>query len=472
MSDSPLIDSLTAAVEARPDDLPLRLHLAELLLAAGRGAEAIGHAAQVLAREPANGTAQKLMSSALATPPAAGPPSALPPAAGPFSAPPPSSVPPFPPPSASPSPSSPPSSPLPPSSPPPSPTPSPSSPPPPSPSAPPPSSPIPPSSPGGVDWDAMEQEFGDVVPPRFSHEREPVRGHEDRTFDVEKSTITLADVGGMQEVKKRLEISFLGPLKNPKLRSLFGKSLRGGLLLYGPPGCGKTFLARAVAGEMGAAFISLSITDVLNMWVGSSERNLHDLFESARGHAPCVLFLDEIDALGHKRSQLNSSSMRTVVNQLLTELDGVDGNNDGVFVLAATNAPWDIDAALRRPGRLDRTLLVLPPDKPARAAILQYHLRDRPVAGIDLARIADATENYSGADLAHVCETAAEFAMRDSITTGEIRMINQQDMLAAAREIRPSTDGWFATARNVAMFANESGEYDDLAAYLKKRKSR
>ncbi|BBH70828.1 cell division control protein 48 CDC48 [Actinoplanes sp. OR16] len=319
----------------------------------------------------------------------------------------------------------------------------------------------------------MEQQFGDVVPPRFTADGEPdpARRHQDRVFDVERSTITLADVGGMADVKKRLEVSFLGPLRNPKLRSLFGKSLRGGLLLYGPPGCGKTFLARAVAGEMGAAFISLSITDVLNMWVGSSERNLHDLFESARGHAPCVLFLDEIDALGHKRSQLQSS-MRTVVNQLLTELDGVEGGNDGVFVLAATNAPWDVDSALRRPGRLDRTVLVLPPDRPARAAILEFHLRDRPVAGIDLDAVAAATEHYSGADLAHLCETAAEFAMRDSIASGEIRMISQADMLAAAREVRPSTDAWFGTARNVAMFANESGEYDDLAAYLKKRKVR
>ncbi len=430
MSDSPLIDSLTAAVQARPDDLPLRLHLAELLVGAGRGAEAIGHAAQVLAREPGNASAQQLMTSALGGGPASSPaPSAAP--VPPTSAPP-TSVPPH----------------------------------------------IPDKSDKSserFDWAALEEDLGDIVPPRFAKagdEPEPVRGYTDRAFDVERSTITLADVGGMQEVKKRLEVSFLGPLRNPKLRSLFGKSLRGGLLLYGPPGCGKTFLARAVAGEMGAAFISLSITDVLNMWVGSSERNLHDLFQSARGHAPCVLFLDEIDALGHKRSQLSSSSMRTVVNQLLTELDGVDANNDGVFVLAATNAPWDIDAALRRPGRLDRTLLVLPPDTAARAAILEYHLRDRPVAGIDLGQVAGATEHFSGADLAHVCETAAEFAMRDSIATGEIRMIGQADMIAAAREVRPSTDAWFATARNVAMFANESGEYDDLAAYLKKRKLR
>ena len=401
MSDSPLIDSLTAAVEARPDDLTLRLHLAELLVGAGRGAEAIGHAAQVLAREPGNETAQRLMTTALGGPP--------PPAKGDET----------------------------------------------------------------VDWAAMEQDLGDIVPPRFAKaddEPDPVQGYADRTFDVERSTITLADVGGMQEVKKRLEVSFLGPLRNPKLRTLFGKSLRGGLLLYGPPGCGKTFLARAVAGEMGAAFISLSITDVLNMWVGSSERNLHDLFQSARGHAPCVLFLDEIDALGHKRSQLNSSSMRTVVNQLLTELDGVDGNNDGVFVLAATNAPWDIDAALRRPGRLDRTLLVLPPDRAARAAILEYHLRDRPVAGIDLKQLARRTDGWSGADLAHLCETASERALLASVESGVARMIEMADLLGALPEIRPSAAAWFAAARNVVLYSNTDGTYDELAAYLKRKK--
>jgi SpoVK/Ycf46/Vps4 family AAA+-type ATPase len=392
MSDA-LIDSLTAAVAARPDDVALRLHLAELLVGAGRNGEAIGHAAQVLARDPANEAARRVMTSAL---PGEAPSSSQRP---------------------------------------------------------------------GVDWDALEGEFEGVVPPRFAP-----AGSDDRAFDVETTTVTLADVGGMDEVKLRLELAFLGPLRNPRLRTLFGKSLRGGLLLYGPPGCGKTFLARAVAGEMGAAFVSLSIVDVLQMWVGSSERNLHDLFDAARSHAPCVLFLDEIDALGHKRSQLSSSAMRTLVNQLLTELDGVGGGNEGVFVLAATNAPWDIDAALRRPGRLDRTLLVLPPDATARAAILEYHLRERPVAGIDLRALAAATEHFSGADLAHVCETAAEFAMRDAITTGEVRMISQQDMTAAVREVRPSTDAWFATARSVVMFGNAGGEYDDLAAYLRKRK--
>ena len=320
---------------------------------------------------------------------------------------------------------------------------------------------------------AYEKELADVVPPRFvpaSDEPEPVAGEHDRIFDVEVSTVRLADVGGMAEVKERLELAFLGPLRNPELRRLYGKSLRGGLMLYGPPGCGKTFLARAIAGEMGAKFVSLSIVDVLDMWMGNSERNLHELFQTARRNAPCVLFLDEVDALGHKRSKMTSSNLRTIGNQLLAELDGMEGNNEGVFVLAATNVPWDVDPALRRPGRLDRVLLVLPPDPPARAAILQYHLRDRPIANIDLRRIVNATEDFSGADLAHLCESAAEYAMADSIRRGEVRMIEQRDFDRALKDVRPSTKPWFATARNVAMYANEGGAYDDLVAYLKRRK--
>ncbi|OLB78918.1 MAG: AAA family ATPase [Actinobacteria bacterium 13_2_20CM_2_71_6] len=409
MTDSSLIDSLTAAVQGRPDDVPLRLHLVRLLLDAGRQGEAISHAAQALQYAPEDKAARDLMAQAIGAAAPAAPPPVAPPA----------------------------------------------------------------GDTDGMDWRAYEKQLSDVIPPRFARaddEPEPVSGDADRTFDIETSTIRLSDVGGMAEVKKRLELAFLGPLRNPQLRAMFGKSLRGGLLLYGPPGCGKTFLARAVAGEMGAKFISLSIVDVLNMWIGNSERNLHEIFEAARRNAPCVLFLDEIDALGHKRSQMHSSAMRTLGNQLLAELDGMEGNNEGVFILAATNAPWDVDAALRRPGRLDRVTLVLPPDPPARGAIIEYHTRQRPIANIDLAKLVAATENFSGADLAHLCETAAEHAMADSIASGAVRMIEQRDFERALREVRPSTAPWFATARNVALFANEGGTYDELAAYLKKRK--
>jgi SpoVK/Ycf46/Vps4 family AAA+-type ATPase len=148
----------------------------------------------------------------------------------------------------------------------------------------------------------------------------------------------------------------------------------------------------------------------------------------------------------------------------------VDADNEGVFVLAATNAPWDVDPALRRPGRLDRMLLVEPPDAVARDAILRYHLRDRPVAGVDVAGLARRTEGFSGADLAHLCETAAEKALLDSARTGEVRMIEMRDLEAGLQELRPSTGPWFDAARNVALFANEGGQYDDLVAYMQQQR--
>ena len=225
-----------------------------------------------------------------------------------------------------------------------------------------------------------------------------------------------------------------------------------------------------MAGELGARFITVSFADLIDMFVGRSERNIHELFEVARRNAPCVVFLDEVDAIGQKRSQLRNTPMRSAVNQLLLELDDVASDNTGVFLLAATNHPWDVDSALRRPGRFDRTLLVLPPDGQAREGVFRYHLRDRPVAGIDLGKLSKLTDGYSGADIAHICETAAEQALLDSVQRGEPRLIGQADLEAAVREVRPSLGTWFETARNVALFANEGGAYDDLVAYLRKRR--
>src|SRR3954453_14065802 len=283
-------------------------------------------------------------------------------------------------------------------------------------------------------------------------------------------TVTLADVGGLEAVKARLDAAFLAPLRNPELRAYYGKSLRGGLLLYGPPGCGKTFLARAAAGELGAGFFALGLNDVLDMWLGESERKLHDAFAVARRAAPCVLFLDELDAIGQKRSQLRHSGGRNIVNQLLAELDGAQADNEGVFVLAATNHPWDVDTALRRPGRLDRTLLVLPPDEPARAEILRKALEQRPIRDVDVARLARHTDGYSGADLVHVVETAAEAALAESVRTGEMRPIPQRQLEQAVAATPPSTRAWFAIAHNYALYANEGGQYDELLAYIRTHK--
>jgi len=293
---------------------------------------------------------------------------------------------------------------------------------------------------------------------------------EGNVSEVERPDVLLADVGGMEHVKRRLRTAFLGPLENPALRRMYGMSLRGGLLLYGPPGCGKTFIARATAGELGARFIGVGLHEILDMWLGQSERNLHELFESARKAAPCVLFFDEVDALGRRRSQLTHSAGREVVVQFLSELDSFGTENEGVFVLAATNHPWDVDPALRRPGRFDRMILVLPPDEPARAAILRFHLRERPVGTLDLDTLAAATDMFSGADLAHLCESAAESALEDSIASGTARPIEMADFDRALREIRPSTVAWLHTARNFAEFAAEGDAYDDLLAYLRERR--
>ncbi|MFG2191573.1 tetratricopeptide repeat protein [Streptomyces sp. NPDC048639] len=469
--ETPLIRSLRSAVDATPDDVPLRLHLAELLLDAGHADDAVAQIAAALQRAPGDAQARALMARAMGGGPAATTGTGPAPATG--DGPAPSAT------GRAPSAGTPSAG-----------TPSTGA-----PSAGAPQHPQVPGHQGGFDWQAAEREVGDVVPPRFVEstgaddgagddggdddvprlERPLAEGPADpggaSSWDVEAAgALRLDDVGGMHEVKERLEAAFLAPMRNPELRKLYGKSLRGGLLLYGPPGCGKTFIARAVAGELGARFLSVSLSDVLDMWIGASERNLHDIFRTARSSSPCVLFLDEIDALGAKRSRMHHSGLRNTVNQLLTELDGVNGDNEGVFVLAATNHPWDVDTALRRPGRFDRTLLVLPPDEPAREAILRYHLRERPVAGIDVGKLVRRTDGFSGADLAHLCESASERALLDSVRTGEARMIGMSDLLEAAKQLRPSTDAWFASARNVAMFSNEGGMYDDLLAYLKRKR--
>lgn len=284
--------------------------------------------------------------------------------------------------------------------------------------------------------------------------------------------VTLADVGGLAEVKRRLELSFLGPMRNPELRAQFGKSLRGGLLLWGPPGCGKTFIARALAGELGANFYVVGLSDVLDMYLGNSERNLHAIFETARRNRPCVLFFDEVDAIGQKRSQMRGGGMRGVVNQMLSELDGASSDNDGLFVLGATNHPWDVDSALLRPGRFDRMVLVVPPDQEARETILRTHLRGRPAATLDYPKLAAATDGFSGADLALVCEQATEQALSASMAGGRVVPITERDLGQAIRSVRPSIGEWLETAKNYAQFSNDAGTYDDLLPYLKGRRKR
>ncbi|HYJ78308.1 MAG TPA: AAA family ATPase [Longimicrobiaceae bacterium] len=281
-----------------------------------------------------------------------------------------------------------------------------------------------------------------------------------------KPRISFAQVGGMEGLKEEIRRKIIHPLRHPELHRAYGKSAGGGILMYGPPGCGKTYLARATAGEAQAAFLSVGIHEVLDMWLGQSEQNLNRLFLQARAVAPCVLFFDEVDALAARRSDLRTSAGRTLINQFLAELDGVDATNDGVLVLAATNAPWHLDPAFRRPGRFDRVLFVPPPDAEARAAILRVLVRGKPVEELDYARLARRTDGFSGADLKAVVDLAVERKLDDAIRAGRPVPLTTADLARTAGEVRPTAREWFATARNYVLYANEGGLYDDVKPYL------
>lgn len=450
--DPAVIQALTEAVAAAPDNQALRLHLADVLLSAGQTDKALGEVHHVLSSSPDSVTALQLAVKGhqQAGEPAraeryqhvlgalggghAGtdahqhpaPPHQSPPAAPP----------------ASPAPGH-----------------------------------MPPPAP-----DHKPPSAADQHPSRYGAEpTEPLSANPTPSDDLDSfleevlaeasaDRVTLDDVAGLEDVKRRLRLSFLEPIRNPSLRRHFRKNLTGGLLLYGPPGCGKTYLARAIAGELGVRFLSMGLAEILEHWFGASERNLHEVFESARRLSPCVLFLDEVDALGMKRSNLSHSAGRNVVVQLLTELDSGQSENDGLFVLGATNAPWDIDSALRRPGRFDRTVLVLPPDAPAREAMVRANLKDRPSHDVDVARVAQNTEGFSGADIRLLIDEATELAMEDSVKAGDVKPITNAHLDRARHGMRPSTSAWFEQAKTVATFANSDGAYDELLDFMRGRR--
>jgi SpoVK/Ycf46/Vps4 family AAA+-type ATPase len=290
---------------------------------------------------------------------------------------------------------------------------------------------------------------------------------DDFLSELEKPSITFDDVGGMEQVKEDIHMKIIMPLTNKDLYEAYGKKAGGGILLYGPPGCGKTHLARATAGQVNARFISVGLNDVLDMWIGQSEQKLHQIFEQARRNTPCVLFFDEVDALGASRTDLKQSGGRHLINQFLSELDGIDADNEGILILAATNAPWHLDPAFRRPGRFDRILFVPPPDKAARIKILEIMLKGKPTEKLNLDKLAAKLKDYSGADLKAIIDMATEEKLKQAMKSGKIEPITGQDLAAAAKQVRTSTRDWFSSARNYALYSNESGLYDDILVYLK-----
>ena len=284
--------------------------------------------------------------------------------------------------------------------------------------------------------------------------------------DFERPKLAFKDVGGMDALKEEIRMKIIYPLQHADLFKAYDKKVGGGVLLYGPPGCGKTLISKATAGEIKANFIALGLHQILDMWIGNSEKNMHEVFQLARQNAPCVLFFDEVDALAADRRDLRQSAGRNLINQFLSEMDGADSQNDGVLILGATNAPWHIDPAFRRPGRFDRTLFVPPPDEGARGAIIEVMAQKKPITELDPRALAKKTESFSGADLKAVFDLATEEVLNSAMKTGKVIPLTTKDLIGAAKRHKPTTKAWFESAKNYAMYANQSGFYDDVLKHL------
>jgi len=257
-----------------------------------------------------------------------------------------------------------------------------------------------------------------------------------RETAVEVPTVTWEDIGGLENVKRELQELVQYPVEHPDKFLKFGMTPSKGVLFYGPPGCGKTLLAKAIANECQANFISIKGPELLTMWFGESEANVRDIFDKARSAAPCVLFFDELDSIAKSRGGSvgdGGGAADRVINQLLTEMDGMSSKKN-VFIIGATNRPDIIDSAILRPGRLDQLIYIPLPDEKSRINILKANLRKSPVAkDVDLDYLAKVAHGFSGADLTEICQRACKLAIREAIEL-EIRRERDRDANAGGMD--------------------------------------
>merc|ERR1712216_40006 len=282
---------------------------------------------------------------------------------------------------------------------------------------------------------------------------------------VEVPNVKWDSIGGLEQTKRELQEMILYPIEHPEKFEKFGMQPSRGVLFYGPPGCGKTLLAKAVASETSANFVSIKGPELLTMWFGESEANVREVFDKARSAAPCVLLFDELDSIGTARGSSGGDAGGAgdrVMNQLLTEIDGV-GVKKNVFFVGATNRPELLDEALLRPGRLDQLIYIPLPDLPSRQGILESTLRKSPLApNVPINFIAAKTEGFSGADLAEFCQRAAKAAIRDAIAADELAAGDDTNMDVETTEIgRKHFEEAFAGARR-SVASNDLAKFDQF----------
>lgn len=258
---------------------------------------------------------------------------------------------------------------------------------------------------------------------------------------AEKPTIRFEHIAGLEDVKEQIRVKMIYPFTHAEKARKYRIRTGGGILLYGPPGTGKTMIAKAVAGELDAAFFAIAPSEILNKWVGESEKNVRKLFESARACARAVVFIDEVEALTPPRRDGESGGvMQRVVPQILNELDGFDRKEGHTLLfMGATNEPWNIDSAMLRPGRLDEKIYVGLPDVQARRKILEMNLRDVPLeSDVELSALAERLEGYSGADIAYLCRKVGEERFLESVERDDERAISKRDFEDALARLKPS----------------------------------
>jgi len=283
------------------------------------------------------------------------------------------------------------------------------------------------------------------------------------TLEGKKEGITFEDVVGMESVKEQLQLLIIEPFKHPELYEYYNKPLKGGIVMYGPPGCGKSLMAEAVAQEAGLQFFHVKPSDIMSKFVGETEKNLAALFEKAREQAS-LIFFDEFEVLGGDRNNATEHT-KEIISQLLTEMDGLGTKDQKIFCIAATNEPWNIDIALLREGRFGSTVFIPPPDQEARKAMFEHHLKNRPITEVNYSLLSEHTKNWSGADIKGAIEKAVTEVIKKSIEADEKFDIAHENLLHGIENTRSHTKTWFKKAKEQLEQRHESDRFPEVSEF-------